>query len=80
MARYNRTSSMDFYGSMKDWGYDNLEGDLLDKYENFVDEEYSKYQETNMLEIARAFDAGTIKRNGLGYYKETYLNVKLCAE
>jgi hypothetical protein len=71
---------MDFYGSMKDWGYDNLEGDLLDKYENFVDEEYSKYQETNMLEIARAFDAGTIKRNGLGYYKETYLNVKLCAE
>jgi len=80
MARYNRTSVSRFYSCMKDFGYNFLEGDLLEKYENHLDNIYNECQEGNMLEIARAFDAGTIKRDGLGYYKETYLNSKLCAE
>lgn len=80
MARYNQTSISRFYSVLKDFGYNNLDGDLLTKFEDFVDDQYNEFQETNMLEIARAFDAGTIKRDGLGYYKETYLSSKLCAE
>ena len=80
MARYNQTSISRFYSAMKEFGYNNLEGDLFINFENFVDDQYNECQETNMLEIARAFDAGTIKRDGLGYYKETYLSSNLCAE